>query len=206
MPGNGRQTALFKTLAALPVALGPEGFAGDQQADRSVHGGPDKAVHCFPVEHYARLADRFPEAAAQLVPGSIGENLSAIGFREADVCLGDVFALGETRLQISQPRSPCWKIDARYAVEGMAAFIAAEGIAGWYARVLVPGTVRADDGLLLVERDASAPTLAEALASLRLHRPPVESLATLAAAKGIAAGWRRKILDRMVWLQSNGQL
>ncbi len=81
-----------------------------------------------------------------------------------------------------------------------------ESVTGWYARVLVPGTVRADDGLLLVERDASAPTLAEALASLRLHRPPVESLATLAAAKGIAAGWRRKILDRMVWLQSNGQL
>lgn len=203
MPGSGRPTALLKSAASLPIALGPEGFVGDQQADRSVHGGPEKAVHCFPVEHYSRLADRFPEATPQLLPGSIGENLSAAGFSEGDVCLGDVFALGETRLQISQPRSPCWKIDARYCLEGMAAFIAAEGIAGWYARVLVPGTVRAGDGLQLVERDASAPTLAEALSCLRLHRPPVASLATIAAAKGIAASWRRKILDRMAWLRAN---
>lgn len=110
MPGNGRQTALFKTLAALPVALGPEGFAGDQQADRSVHGGPDKTGALLSCRAPRPPGHCFPEAAAQLVPGSIGENLSAIGFREADVCLGDVFALGETRLQISQPRSPCWKL------------------------------------------------------------------------------------------------
>lgn len=204
LPGTGRPSALLKSAAPLPIALGPTGFAGDEQADRSVHGGPEKAVHGFPVEHYARLAREFPAAAAQFVAGSIGENLSAAGCEEVIVRPGDIYALGETRLQVTQPRSPCWKIDARYGIEGMAAFIAAQGIAGWYARVLVPGIVRAGDGLLLVDRDPTAPTLAEALATSRLHRPHPDALAAIAQVKGIAEGWRRKLLDRIAWLRGNG--
>jgi hypothetical protein len=76
LPESGRPTGMYKTRVDAPIALGTEGFAGDQQADRRVHGGPDKAVHLYPARHYARLAARFPEAAAQLVPGALGENLS----------------------------------------------------------------------------------------------------------------------------------
>ena len=58
LPESGRPTGMYKTRVDVPIALGPEGFAGDQQADRRVHGGPEKAVHLYPARHYARLAAR----------------------------------------------------------------------------------------------------------------------------------------------------
>src|SRR5574343_1304600 len=70
LPESGRPTGMYKQPANCPLELGPEGFVGDQQADRRVHGGPDKAVHLYPARHYARLAARFPEAGALLVAGS----------------------------------------------------------------------------------------------------------------------------------------
>src|SRR5574343_659543 len=120
LPESGRPTGMYKQPATGPLELGPEGFVGDQQADRRVHGGPDKAVHLYPARHYARLAARFPEAAALLVAGSNGENLSTPDLDENDIHLGDIWQLGTARLQLSQPRSPCWKIDERYACDGMA--------------------------------------------------------------------------------------
>lgn len=201
LPGSGRLTGMFKHPAEGPQEIGPEGFAADQQADRRVHGGPEKAVHLYPADHYARLAESFPEAAERLVPGSLGENLSTRGLTEADVCIGDVFRLGTVRLQVCQPRSPCWKIDTRFGVDGMAALIAETGMTGWYWRVLEPGRAQAGDALVLAERAPEGITLAAAMAIWRAHRPDLAELERVAAAPGIATGWRRKILDRADWLR-----
>lgn len=201
LPDCGRPTGMYKQPLAESAEAGREGLTGDHQADRRVHGGPDKAIHLYPAEHYRRLAGRFPEAAAQLLPGSLGENLSCEGLTEADVRLGDIYALGGARLQFSQPRSPCWKIDSRFGVEGMAAHIAESGLTGWYWRVLQPGRVTSGDRLLLLERTAGAPTLAAAMDLWRQHRPAPEALERIAAAPGIAAGWRRKFLERAAWLR-----
>jgi MOSC domain-containing protein YiiM len=191
LPESGRPTGMFKRLVDAPVQLGFEGFAGDQQADRRVHGGPEKAVHLYPATHYARLAEKFPQAAGQLRPGSLGENISSATLDETQVRVGDIFQLGEARLQLCQPRSPCWKIDDRFGVDGMAAFIAERQLTGWYFRVLQPGTVAPDATLDLLE------TRADDLS----HRPAPAALRQLAATPGIASGWQRKILDRLVWLE-----
>ncbi len=201
LPGTGRSTGMFKLPLAAPIDLGPTGFAGDEQADRQVHGGPDKAVHLYPSEHFAALARRFPGAAPLLLPGSIGENLSATGLGESEACLGDVFALGGARLQICQPRSPCWKIDSRYGTEGMAAYIAETGLSGWYWRVLEGGRVAPGDTLDLLAREPGSPTLAAAAKLWRAHRPPIDELGRLAAIPGIAAAWRDKIVARQDWLR-----
>jgi MOSC domain-containing protein YiiM len=113
LPNSGRPTAMFKQQAIGPLELGPEGFIGDEQADRRVHGGPEKAVHLYPAAHYAKLAERFPEAASQLLPGSLGENISCAELDESSVRIGDIYRLGSARLQVCQPRNPCWKIDDR---------------------------------------------------------------------------------------------
>ena len=63
LPDSGRPTGMFKHPVSAALHLGPEGFTGDEQADRRVHGGPEKAVHLYPAAHYARLAESFPEAA-----------------------------------------------------------------------------------------------------------------------------------------------
>lgn len=201
LPGSSRSTGMYKRQVDGPIALGPEGFAGDQQADRQVHGGPEKAVHLYPADHYPRLANRFPEAAAALVPGSLGENLSCPRLDEADIHLGDVFTLGAARLQLSQPRSPCWKIDSRFSCDGMAAFIAESGLTGWYFRVLQPGTVVPGDLLTLAERQPDSLSLAAAMTLWRAHRPPLAELERLAAAPALAPGWRRKIVERADYLR-----
>ena len=201
LPDSGRPTGMFKHPVGTALQLGIEGFAGDQQADRRVHGGPDKAVHLYPAAHYARLAERFPEAAEQLQPGSLGENISSATLDETQVRIGDIFQLGEARLLLCQPRSPCWKIDDRFGVDGMAAFIAEQRLTGWYFRVLQPGTVTPDATLDLVEPAANASTLAAEMTLWQAHRPALEALRQLAATPGIASGWQRKIVDRLGWLE-----
>lgn len=201
LPESGRPTGIYKQAVTTALELGPEGFVGDQQADRRVHGGPDKAVHLYPAAHYANLASRFPEAAGQLVIGSLGENLSA-EIDETDVRVGDIWRLGTARLQVCQPRNPCWKIDERFGCDGMAAYIAEYRLTGWYWRVLTPGRVAPGDALEL-ETAADSFTLAEAMLRWQAHRPALADLEKLAAAPGIADNWRQKIVARANWLRNN---
>lgn len=202
LPQSGRPTGMYKTPVTAAIELGPEGFAGDQQADRRVHGGPEKAVHLYLAAHYARLAARFPEAAAQLVPGSLGENLSTAELDEDSVCLGEHWQLGEAVLQVCQPRSPCWKIDERFGCEGIALFIAEHNLTGWYWRVLRPGRVAPGDLLQRLPTAASM-TLGEALRLCQQTRPPLTELERLATTPGIASGWQDKLLQRLAWLRQN---
>ena len=201
LPNSGRPTGMFKQAAQVTLELSPEGFIGDEQADRRVHGGPEKAVHFYPASHYARLAERFPDAAAQLIPGSLGENISSADLDEHSVRIGDIFRLGNARLQVCQPRNPCWKIDDRFNSEGMAAYIAEHALTGWYWRVITPGRVSPGEHLTLEQPAPAALTLATAMALWQVHRPAPEQLEQLAATPGIASGWQRKILDRAAWLR-----
>jgi MOSC domain-containing protein YiiM len=164
LPNSGRPTGMFKQTPSCTVELGLEGFIGDEQADRCVHGGPEKAVHLYPATHYTKLATRFPEAAAQLLPGSLGENISTSELDEHAVRIGDIYRLGSARLQVCQPRNPCWKIDDRFNTDGMAAFIAEQALTGWYWRVITPGTINPGDSLELDQPGSNAPTLAAAMA------------------------------------------
>lgn len=201
---HGQSTGIYKQAISGPVHLGFEGLAGDVQADRRVHGGPEKAVHHYAVENYRRLADYRPEIAAQLVAGSIGENLSASGFDEHTVSIGDIFRLGKARLQVSQPRSPCWKIDHRYGSNGVARTIAESGLTGWYYRVLEVATVASGDELALIDRLPDAVSLAELWQMWTTHRPDPAALERLCAAPGLTAGWQRKLIDRLSWLRDKG--
>jgi len=203
LPGSGRPTGMYKQPVSGEIELGPEGFICDQQADRRVHGGPEKAVHLYPARHYARLARRFPEAAAQLVIGSLGENISTAELDESDVRIGDLWRLGSAILQVCQPRNPCWKIDERFACDGMAAFIAENWLTGWYWRVVTPGRVAPGDSLELTQAADGAFTLAEAMRCWQAHRPALADLEKLAATPGIASQWQQKISTRLEWLRKN---
>lgn len=203
MPGDGRPTAIFKQRIAGPVRIGVEGLDGDAQADRRVHGGPEKAVHQFPLENHRRLAARFPDQAAGFVAGGLGENIATEGMTEDNVCIGDVFEVGSVRLQVSQPRSPCWKIDARHGHEGITRWIADQGIAGWYYRVLREGTAQAGDRLQLVSRNADPVSLREWWTLMWTPRPGLAALTRAAETPGLTAAYRDKLLQRMDWLRRN---
>ena len=203
LPESGRPTGMYKQPATGRLEIGLEGFTADQQADRRVHGGPEKAIHLYPAAHYAKLAERFPEAASLLIPGSNGENISTPDLTEADVRIGDIYRLGSARLQVCQPRNPCWKIDERYSSEGMAAFIAEHRLTGWYWRVLTPGHCFPGDDLLLETPATTSQTLADAMLLWQNHRPALAELEQLAATPGIATQWQSKMEQRMQWLLKN---
>ncbi len=202
LPESARPSGIYKHPVIGPLNLTSEGFVGDQQADLRVHGGPEKAVHLYPAAHYKKLALRFPEIAEQLIPGSLGENISTAELDEADVHIGDIWCLGGARLQICQPRNPCWKIDERFATKGMAAFIAEQRLTGWYWRVLTPGQVNPSDALTR-EQTGQTCSLAEAMLLWQSHRPPLNELEKLATSPGIAANWQQKIEQRLNWLRAN---
>lgn len=196
LPPDNQPTGIFKSEIVMPAWIGPEGLNGDAQADRRVHGGPDKALHQYPVAHYTRLATAFPAVSAALIPGSMGENLSVPGWDESAVCIGDIFRLGDTVIQLSQPRSPCWKIDRRYGVEGMTQLIQDEGITGWYFRVLEVGSVEPGCPFELIERLTPDLTVQTLLALWREHRPDPALLERIALTPGLTENWRKKLRDR----------
>ncbi len=115
-----------------------------------------------------------------------------------------MFRLGGARIQVSQPRTPCWKIDHRTACEGVAAFIGEHGLAGWYYRVLEPGEIAAGDSLEHIERPAGAASLAEFWRVIRAPRPSIEALCRLADASGLDPQWTGKLMQRVEWLRNNG--
>jgi MOSC domain-containing protein YiiM len=203
MPGDGRPTGIFKEPVTGAMRVERDGLSADEQADRRFHGGPEQALHHFPAGHFELLARAFADTAAQFVTGSIGENLSTRGWDEADVCIGDVFALGGARVQLSAPRSPCWKIDARYGIEGVTKFIAEHGIAGWYYRVLEPGLLRAGDVMRLIGRNADPVSLRALWELEQSHRPPVDAVQRAADTPGLNPKKRAKLLQRVEWLRRN---
>ncbi|MBI4990271.1 MAG: MOSC domain-containing protein [Rhodocyclales bacterium] len=204
LPPEGHPSGIVKEAMAGPVLLGPLGLEGDAQADRRVHGGPDKALHHYPAEHYAVLAAAWPDSAARFVPGSIGENVSTTGWTEETVCVGDVFRIGAARVQVTQPRSPCWKINHRYGLGDALQFVAERGITGWYCRVIEAGRIAAGDAFELVERHAEPVTLRRLWQITRSHRPAAEELSRLAQTPGLSESWAEKLRGRLEWLRANG--
>lgn len=204
LAGDSRSSAIAKEPVRGRCRLQKNGLDGDTQADRRVHGGLGKALHQYPAEHYERLTAAFPEAQ-HLHPGGLGENLSTRGMTESDVCIGDIFRLGTACIQVSQPRSPCWKIDTRTGCEGVASYIGENSLAGWYFRVLEEGEFEVGDDMEHVERVADAVSLAEFWRVIRTQRPPIEALCRLAYASGLEEQWTAKLLQRVEWLRNNGQ-
>ncbi len=122
--------------------LGRLGFAGDEQGDPRHHGGPDKAVHAYPLAHYPLWQAELPASAPHFRPGGFGENLVVGGIDESGICLGDHWRIGDCLLQVSQGRQPCWKLNLRFDQPDMARRVQSSGRTGWYFRVLEEGQIQ----------------------------------------------------------------
>jgi MOSC domain-containing protein YiiM len=167
---SGRQvlTAIHKTGVQGPVQVGPLGLLDDEQADRTVHGGLDKAVYAYSIEHYdfwrnARRAAGVADIDTQLNPGAVGENLTLQGLLEADVWVGDVLQFERLSLRVTQPREPCFKFNAAMGFNQAVKAMAQSGRCGFYLAVDVPGTVQAGEPFVLI------PGLRQTRISERFH-------------------------------------
>ncbi|MGH6694272.1 MOSC domain-containing protein [Sphingopyxis sp.] len=150
--GDDEPSAIGKLPVADVVAVGAMGLVGDEQADRTVHGGIDKAIHHYPADHYDWWRGYLGEMPLLDAPGAFGENISTAGLDERNVFLGDRFRLGTALVEVTQARQPCWKLDHRFGARGVMAQVVKTRRTGWYYRVLETGQVQAGDTLDLVER------------------------------------------------------
>lgn len=187
-------TGFFKDPVAGPVRVGTTNLDGDGQADLRVHGGPDKAVLLYAASHYPAWRE---ELGFAMPFGAFGENLTVEGMTEADVCIGDVFDVGTARLEVSQPRGPCWKIARRWKMRDLSARVQRSGRTGWYARVLREGVLRAGDALTLVDRPHPEWSVALATELLRPGNGREAEAAALARVPALAAAWRAVIEYRL---------
>ena len=145
-------SAIGKTPRQGRVAIGPLGLEGDEQADLSVHGGPDKAIHHYPADHYPFWRTLTGGHPLLYAPGAFGENVSTMGMTEHEVCIGDRYRLGTALVEVSQGRQPCWKQGHRLGDPQIVAQIVGHRLTGWYYRVIEPGGVCAGDKICLAER------------------------------------------------------
>jgi MOSC domain-containing protein YiiM len=178
---------------ALPgrVEISKGGLAGDEHGDRRHHGGPEKAIHHYPFDHYAQWREECPGIAWRLGgEGAFGENVSTEGMTEAEVCIGDVYRLGTALVQVSQGRQPCWRLNERFGDPAMARRVQETGRTGWYYRVLEEGAVAAGDTLSLVERPAAAWALTRIIHVLYRDPLDVEALAAMSELPALAESWR----------------
>lgn len=146
-------TGIHKQPVQGPVAVNKLGLAGDEQADLTVHGGLDKAVYAYPSEHYAFWAAQRLAVFKRdepLPPGSMGENLTMEGLLEEDVWIGDRLHIGSTILEVTQPRQPCFKFNAKMGFSHAAKMMLQAGNSGFYLRVVQTGELCAGDAITLV--------------------------------------------------------
>lgn len=191
---KGEPSAIDKRAVEGRHAVGALGIAGDEQADLSVHGGPDKAIHHYPRDHYGWWAETIGDHALLQDAGAFGENISTSGLTESAACIGDRYRLGSALVEISQGRQPCWKLGHRFGIATLPATVVTSRRGGWYYRVIEDGAVGAGDALELIERplpDWSVERVFHLLIGGAGKREPA-ALRALAAMDLLAANWRAR--------------
>jgi MOSC domain-containing protein YiiM len=173
------------------------GLAGDEQADLTVHGGPEKAVYGYALRHYPTWRTEHPEHGDILVPGAFGENLTIDGLAEDDICVGDVHRIGSALLQVCQPRQPCFKFALHFSDNRMPKAMVKSGRAGWYYRVLEPGDLGAGDEVHLVDRPQPAFRFSRLVAIVNRGQATAEEIAALATMPEVASWLRKLAQDQM---------
>ncbi|CAM3868707.1 MOSC domain-containing protein [Cohnella lubricantis] len=198
--GKEAKSGIFKQPSDVPVRLGLTGLEGDDQADQVNHGGPDKAVCVYSHEHYARW-ERVLERSLPL--GAFGENFTVAGLTEESVHIGDVFAVGSVKLQVSQPRVPCWKLAMKWGLDELPALVTQSGASGFYFRVLEPGIVSAGD-ITLAERHPARVSVKEANRIMHFDKNDAEGIRRLLAVDALADSWRGTLERRLAKWEAEG--
>lgn len=142
-------SSIFKQPVAGLVDLGELGLVSDTQTDLHNHGGAEKAVCVYPTEHLPHWTARLKQ---EFAVGAFGENFSTEGLLETEVYIDDIYRVGSSLVQVSQPRSPCFKIAAKHKVPLLTMWVQQTGKTGFYFRVLEPGQVQVGDEIVLVKR------------------------------------------------------
>jgi MOSC domain-containing protein YiiM len=180
--GRAVETAIFKEPVEGPIFAAGVNLTGDDQADRRVHGGPDKAIYSYALEDYDWWA---AELGRPLVPGTFGENLTVRGIDLNSAAIGDRWRVGGAVLEVAQPRQPCFKLGMRMGDAGFVEQFEDARRPGAYHRIVEPGSIAAGDAITV--EPAAAPVVR--IGDLGGEATP-ELLRRIVADERVPEGWR----------------
>lgn len=193
---RGYMTSISTRVPVSKAFLSVYGFEGDAQADTAHHGGPDRAVHHYPLENYHFYAEQgYLRDSKASAPG-FGENISTEGLQETDLCIGDIWRLGQALVQVTMPRSPCFKMNHQFSNPQLSRISQESLRTGWLYRVLEQGMVHEDASLTLIDRISDV-TVSEAMSiyfSRNLRGPALERLFQCS---GLSQRWRSVLGKRL---------
>jgi MOSC domain-containing protein YiiM len=188
--GRVERTAIVKAPVSGRVAVRGVNVEGDDQGDRSVHGGPDRAVYAYASEDYAWWSAQLARA---LGAGSFGENLTLEGLDVTQALVGERWAVGSVVLEVSCPRIPCWKLARRMEDPLFVRRFAEARRPGTYLRIVEEGELGAGDAVEVLARPAHEVTIA-LFNEAYLHDRSL--LGGLLAAEALPSAWREWIEER----------
>jgi MOSC domain-containing protein YiiM len=183
--GQTVRTAIWKDPVPGPVRVRGTGVDGDQQGNPEVHGGVDKAVYAYAAEDYAWWG---VQLGREVPPASFGENLTVRGVDVSGAVVGERWRVGGTLLEVSQPRTPCFKLGIRMGSQRFPRRFAAARRPGAYLRILEEGEVAAGDTVEVVHRPAHGLTVAEVSG---IYHDDHAGAARLLQAPELAGSWKR---------------
>src|SRR5262252_3362796 len=191
---NGRpaKSAIWKAPAVGRIAARGVNLAGDDQADRKAHGGPDKVIYAYAVED-ARWWE--PQIGRPLAYGEFGENLTTEGIEMNDALVGERWQIGSAIFEVSEPRIPCWRLGVRMNDETFPRRFTKALRPGTYLRIVVEGDVGAGDEIRVVEKPAHDLTVRDVF---RIYTRDRDEVPRLLAIPQMSESWKRWAAD---WLR-----
>ena len=193
--GTTINTGIFKKPVPGPIQLRTLNLDGDRQADLSVHGGPNKAVYGYPSEHYPYWQHELP--GTNLAFGAFGENFTTVGLAEDDLHIGDRFQIGSAIVMVRQPRTPCYKLAAKFQRDDMLERFLLSGRSGFYFSVEQEGTVATEDMFALLTRNQAGINIAEMNRLLVNERYDHGLLRKAIETSALPEHWREYFSERM---------
>ncbi len=167
-------------------------LAGDDQADRTVHGGPDKAVYAYAAEDTAWWSARLER---ELPPGMFGENLTVEGVDVSGAVIGETWRIGTVELEVCQPRLPCFKLGLRFDEPRMLKWFALANRPGAYLRIRAEGELGAGDAVEVSARPSHGVTVAQVAAAILLDESGLEAAAAAPQLPAKLAAWMLERAD-----------
>jgi MOSC domain-containing protein YiiM len=193
--GRTVTTGIFKEPVEGRVRLRKLNLDGDRQADLSVHGGPDKAVYCYPAEHYSYWGDELKRS--DLPWGMFGENFTVEGMLEHEANIGDRFRIGSAVVMVTQPRMPCYKLGIKFGRDDMLKKFLSSLRSGFYFSVLEEGAVAAGDEIELLERDPNNITVTDITKLYSTEKTNNELKRRAIKVEALPASWRNYFLKQL---------
>jgi MOSC domain-containing protein YiiM len=186
--GKTVTTGIFKEPVEGRVKVRFLNLDEDRQADLTVHGGLDKAIYAYPVEHYEYWRGELPEM--ELPWGMFGENLTTVGLLEDRVNIGDRFRIGTAEVMVTQPRMPCYKLGIKFGRANIVKQFLDSRLTGFYFSVLQEGEVGVGDVMELISRDENNVTVADITRLYVRQSDDLQMLHRAVQVKALPDSWR----------------